>query len=73
MLSEMFSHLCLPISSYMAQWIGANSNLFFAFCIMQAGIGAAPQRAAAAIKEMNIPQKFKDIKLPDMPNFKFWC
>lgn len=39
--------------------------------MLQAGIGAAPQRAAAAIKDMNIPQKFKDIKLPDIPNFKF--
>lgn len=38
---------------------------------LQAGLGAAPGRAAAAIKDMNIPQKFKDMKLPDMPNFKF--
>lgn len=40
----------------------------------QAGIAAAPARAVSAVKEMNIPQKIKDIKLPDLPsigNLKF--
>ncbi|KAK3095136.1 hypothetical protein FSP39_010694 [Pinctada imbricata] len=34
----------------------------------EAGISAAPARAVSAVKEMNIPQKIKDIKLPDLPN-----
>ncbi|VDI26616.1 AP-3 complex subunit sigma-1-like isoform X2 [Mytilus galloprovincialis] len=37
---------------------------------MGAGISAAPARAVSAVKDMNIPQKFKDMKLPDLPNFK---
>ena len=40
----------------------------------QAGLSAAPARAVSAVKEMNIPQKIKDIKLPDLPsigNLKF--
>lgn len=37
---------------------------------MSAGISAAPARAVSAVKDMNIPQKFKDMKLPDLPNFK---
>ncbi|GFO40583.1 Ap-3 complex subunit sigma [Plakobranchus ocellatus] len=40
----------------------------------EAGISAAPARAVSAMKEMNIPQKIKDIKLPDLPsigNLKF--
>ena len=42
--------------------------------LSQAGISAAPARAVSAVKEMNIPQKIKDIKLPDLPsigNLKF--
>lgn len=42
--------------------------------LFQAGISAAPARAVSAVKEMNIPQKIKDIKLPDLPsigNLKF--
>ena len=41
---------------------------------LQAGLSAAPGRAVSAVKNMNIPQQIKDIKLPDMPslsNFKF--
>jgi AP-3 complex subunit sigma len=34
----------------------------------QAGITAAPARAVSAMKDMNLPQKIKDIKLPDLPN-----
>ena len=34
----------------------------------QAGIAAAPARAVSAVKEMNIPQRIKDIKLPDLPS-----
>lgn len=44
------------------------------FYHLQAGISAAPARAVSAVKEMNIPQKIKDIKLPDLPsigNLKF--
>ena len=40
----------------------------------QAGIAAAPARAMSAVKDMNIPQKIKDMKLPDLPsigNLKF--
>lgn len=34
---------------------------------IQAGIAAAPARAVSAVKNMNIPQQIKDIKLPDLP------
>ncbi|KAK2183542.1 hypothetical protein NP493_307g02091 [Ridgeia piscesae] len=40
----------------------------------EAGISTAPQRAVSTLKEMNIPQRIKDIKLPDLPsigNLKF--
>ena len=42
----------------------------------EAGLAGAPAKAVSAVKEMNIPQKIKDIniKLPDMPslgNLKF--
>ncbi|XP_050305817.1 AP-3 complex subunit sigma-2 isoform X2 [Anthonomus grandis grandis] len=33
----------------------------------EAGISAAPARAVSAVKNMNIPQQIKDIKLPDLP------
>lgn len=33
----------------------------------QAGIAAAPARAVSAVKNMNIPQQIKDMKLPDLP------
>ncbi|XP_069102210.1 AP-3 complex subunit sigma-2-like [Argopecten irradians] len=39
-----------------------------------AGISAAPARAVSAVKDMNIPQKIKDMKMPDLPsigNLKF--
>lgn len=32
----------------------------------EAGISAAPTKAMSALKEMNLPQKIKDIKLPDL-------
>ncbi|KAK0093284.1 hypothetical protein PV326_013904 [Microctonus aethiopoides] len=32
-----------------------------------AGITAAPARAVSAVKNMNIPQQIKDMKLPDLP------
>lgn len=34
----------------------------------EAGIIAAPARAVSAVKDMNLPQKIKDMKLPDLPN-----
>merc|ERR1719402_1828771 len=33
----------------------------------EAGFSAAPTRAISSIKNMNIPQQIKDIKLPDLP------
>lgn len=33
----------------------------------EAGITAAPARAVSAVKNMNIPQQIKDMKLPDLP------
>lgn len=36
------------------------------WCV-QAGITAAPARAVSAVKNMNIPQQIKDMKLPDLP------
>jgi len=39
----------------------------------EAGLAAAPARAVSAVKNMNLPQQIKDIKLPDLPslpNFK---
>ncbi|XP_021350413.1 AP-3 complex subunit sigma-1-like isoform X1 [Mizuhopecten yessoensis] len=41
---------------------------------LPAGISAAPARAVSAVKDMNIPQKIKDMKMPDLPsigNLKF--
>ena len=35
--------------------------------ILQAGISAAPTRALSAVKNMNLPQQLKDIKLPELP------
>ncbi len=32
----------------------------------EAGITAAPNKAMTALKEMNLPQKIKDIKLSDL-------
>lgn len=32
----------------------------------EAGISATPAKAMTALKEMNLPQKIKDIKLPDL-------
>jgi len=44
--------------------------------LLQAGIAAAPARAVSAVKNMNIPQQIKDMKLPDLPqaikDLKFW-
>lgn len=46
------------------------------FHLFKAGIAAAPARAVSAVKNMNIPQQIKDIKLPDLPqaikDLKFW-
>ena len=33
----------------------------------QAGLAAAPARAVSAVKNMNIPQQLKDMKLSDLP------
>ena len=38
------------------------------FSVFQAGLAAAPAKAVSAVKELNLPQKIKDIKLPDLPN-----
>ncbi|XP_046403447.1 AP-3 complex subunit sigma-1 isoform X1 [Ischnura elegans] len=35
--------------------------------IIVAGLAAAPARAVSAVKNMNIPQQIKDMKLPDLP------
>lgn len=40
---------------------------FSSIILFQAGITAAPARAVSAVKNMNIPQQIKDIKLPDIP------
>ncbi|XP_015781714.1 AP-3 complex subunit sigma-1 [Tetranychus urticae] len=34
----------------------------------EAGLSTAPARAVSAVKNMNIPQQIKDMKLPDLPN-----
>ncbi|XP_074601021.1 AP-3 complex subunit sigma-2 or [Brevipalpus obovatus] len=34
----------------------------------EAGLATAPARAVSAVKNMNIPQQIKDMKLPDLPN-----
>jgi len=43
------------------------SILFPSVWCVQAGITAAPARAVSAVKNMNIPQQIKDMKLPDLP------
>lgn len=35
--------------------------------VLRAGLAAAPARAVSAVKNMNLPQQIKDIKLPDLP------
>ncbi|PAA87511.1 hypothetical protein BOX15_Mlig019201g1, partial [Macrostomum lignano] len=35
----------------------------------EAGFSTAPARAVSAVKDMNLPQKIKDMKMPDMPHF----
>ena len=44
--------------------------------MLQAGISAAPTRALSAVKNMNLPQQLKDIKLPELPqaikDLKLW-
>lgn len=44
-------------------------NRFLIHCrhFFQIGIAAAPARAVSAVKNMNISQQIKDIKLPDLP------
>lgn len=37
------------------------------YYIFQAGLAGAPSRAVSAMKNMNIPQQLKDMKLPDLP------
>lgn len=32
----------------------------------EAGMSVTPNKAMTALKEMNLPQKIKDIKLPDL-------
>lgn len=40
----------------------------YLFIFFQAGLATAPARAVSAVKNMNIPQQIKDMKLPDLPN-----
>lgn len=44
-----------------------NIQNYYFNCNYQAGITAAPARAVSAVKNMNIPQQIKDMKLPDLP------
>lgn len=37
----------------------------------EAGISSAPSRVVSSVKNINIPQQIKDIKLLDLPQFKF--
>ena len=42
---------------------------------LQAGITNAPSRVVSSMREINIQQRLKDIKLPDLPsigNLRFW-
>jgi len=43
------------------------------FLVFQAGLAAAPAKAAAAIKNIDLPSLPKDLKLPDLsklPSFR---
>jgi AP-3 complex subunit sigma len=44
-----------------------NHDFIILFLRSQAGISAAPARAVSAVKNLNISQQFKDMKLPDLP------
>ena len=35
--------------------------------LLQAGISAAPSKALSKVKNMNLGQQLKDIKLPELP------
>ena len=37
------------------------------FALPQAGISAAPSKALSKVKNMNLSQQLKDIKLPELP------
>lgn len=42
----------------------------YGFCVLQQStIALAPSRAVSAVKDLNIAQKLKDMKLPDMSYF----
>lgn len=60
--------------SYESNFLSCNVKVIF-LCV-KAGITAAPARAVSAVKNMNIPQQIKDMKLPDLPqaikDLKFW-
>lgn len=66
---------CVVIHLYLLLLINLNSNALYIFHFpffpsiwyVQAGITAAPARAVSAVKNMNIPQQIKDMKLPDLP------
>ena len=60
------------MKSAIISWDDSFDNISTVY--FQAGIAAAPARAVSAVKDMNIPQKIKDMKLPDLPsigNLKF--
>ena len=58
------THFKLPLSFPVSK-----TRLVKAFFLrmLQAGISAAPTRALSAVKNMNLPQQLKDIKLPELP------
>ncbi|PNF33898.1 AP-3 complex subunit sigma-2 [Cryptotermes secundus] len=57
------------IMNAFGEYIYSMEYIFPLLCsfLHMAGIAAAPARAVSAVKNMNIPQQIKDMKLPDLP------
>lgn len=71
-----YLYLLLLINLYSKILYFLHFPFFPSIWYVQAGITAAPARAVSAVKNMNIPQQIKDMKLPDLPqaikDLKFW-
>lgn len=48
-------------------WEPSHGFFKMIYFYFQAGLSGAPTRALSAVKNMNIPQQIKDIKLPELP------
>ena len=72
--------IVLKVAPSAVKSVSFTSSVFWAvhliIVMFQAGLSAAPTRALSAVKNMNLPQQLKDIKLPELPqaikDLKLW-